>query len=595
MPPFSESVSWLVRITGTILIVAGLRAGREFLVPCSIAILLALLLAPVCRFLEGRFRRRIPSALCTVLAASALIGTFGWMLTREVAGVAGRLPEYHANIHAKTVVLGPLGALLEKGYRFLENLSSEFSRPPRSPFPDAPADDGAFGVLGDAFLSIFNVLGAGFVVLLLVVFLLIYRQDLRDRLVQLLGAGRVGVTTRAMDDAAGSVGRYLLMQSAVNLAYGAVLTMILFALGIPNAILWGILGALSRFIPYFGPWLGASLPLFLSLAAFPDWTRFVLLGASWLTLELIVANAIEPVLYGRKSGLSPLAVLLAAVFWTWVWGGPGLLLSIPLTVSLVVLGRHFPPLRFLHTLLADDASLEPRLQLYQRLLVRDLPAAEALGDRFGEGRSLGEIYDRLLVPTLSLAWEERQSGLLEEGKADQLLESLSSLADDVRERFAGSEPSPLIGPSSLRHRIVGISTSDAADDLAARMLDHLLRSRGVDLIRVPAAETVGEQAGHAVGHSPDIVIVVSLFPSPLIPVRYLYKKLRAKLPRTEILVALLHAPGEAGDWSQRILSPEGPRVLTSLSEVEKALEQMLPPLIVRKTAALSTLPNPVHL
>jgi len=588
-------MSWLVRITGTMIVVAGLHAGREFLVPCSISILLALLLAPLSKALEGRIGRRAPAAIATVLAASLLIGWFGWMLTREVAGVAGRLPQYRENIHAKALAMGPLGGLLDRGFDFLEGASAALTRTPQKPLAAEPVADGALGFLGDVVLSAFNTLGSGLIVLLLVVFLLVYRHDLRDRLVQLLGAGRVGVSTRAMEDAAGSVGRYLLLQTFVNLAYGVVVTGILLGLGIPNAVLWGILAALSRFIPYFGPWLGASLPLFLSLAVFPGWTTFALLGASWLTLELILANGIEPVLYGRKCGLSPLAVLLAAVFWTWIWGGPGLLMSIPLTVSLVVLGKHFAPLRFLHTLLADDASLEPRLQLYQRLLARDLQSAEVLGERFGEGQTLGQLYDRLFIPTLSLVCENRQSGLLEEEEAARIVKSLSSLVDDASERLGGAGAASLVPHSSPGPRIVCIATSDAADELGARMLGAVLEPRQVMLEKVAATQTVGEKVRQAADLIPDVVLVVSIHPSPLIPVRYLCKKLQATLPKVDLLVALLHAPGDADEWSPRILAPDGPRVATSLQGVEERLEQVLPPLIVRKAAALSTVPGAVHL
>jgi hypothetical protein len=301
------------------------------------------------------------------------------------------------------------------------------------------------------------------------------------------------------------------------------------------------------------------------------------------------------VLYGRKTGLSPLAVLIATVFWTWIWGGLGLLLSIPLTVSLVVLGKHFAPLRFLHTLLADDASFEPRLQLYQRLLARDLPAAEELGEGFLRGRRLADVFDNLILPTLSLAWDDRHSGRLEEERADQIRRQLAVVAEDLSERVEEPDSPPLVPATSWGHLIVCVPAGDAADEACARMIERVLSPRRATLEVLPFAETVGEKVRRTSERSPDLVVIVALHPSPLIPVRYLHKRLRAALPKTDLLVALLDAPGDPGRWSDRILTPDGPPVVTSVSGVEKRVEQLLPALLVKKAAALAAHPGPARL
>jgi len=584
---------------GTLMIIAGLHAGRELLVPLSLSVLLALLLAPICKLLERCWLGRLPSVLLPVLVATILFAGIGWLVTRQIAETARRLPDYRGNIVAKLPALGPFGAPLMKGYALIESAGAEIARtPPKAtpPFriPD-PEDSspGAFGVLGDVFLSLFNTLGTGFVVFMLVIFLLIYREDLRDRLIQLSGAGRVRVTTQAMQDAAGSVSRYLLLQTVINLLYGGVVALILLALGIPNAPLWGIVAALARFIPYFGPWLGASLPLFLSMAVFPTWTPTLLFAALWLCLELTVANAIEPLLYSRRTGITPIAVLVAAAFWAWTWGGLGLLLSIPLTVSLVVMGRHFAPLRFLHTLLADDVTVEPRIQLYQRLLARDLHGAAEIVEVSEAGRSLSETCDRLMVPTLGLIQEDLQAGRLADDAAVDIRKNFSVLIEDLAER-ATKPLLPAIVPaaSAWGHTAVCIPTDDGVDEISAQMIGRLLAQRGVHMEVLPGADTVGEKVRRAVERIPDVVILVSLKPPALIPVRYLYKRVRAALPRTEIVVALLDAPAEPERWSQRISETDGPPVVTSLPELERSMEQIVPPLMLKKAAAFAEGPSP---
>jgi hypothetical protein len=283
---------------------------------------------------------------------------------------------------------------------------------------------------------------------------------------------------------------------------------------------------------------------------------------------------------------------VAAVFWTWVWGGLGLLLAIPLTVSLVVLGKHFSSLGFLHTLLSQDASLEPRIQLYQRLLARDHPAAEDLVDAFGQGRSFGQVYDFLILPALSLAQEDHVWGRLEDSSFEFLRKSLLAIADDLADRPPPEGPlsSPMLPSNSAPHLILCIPVADAADELGTRMVQRILESRRVHTEMLPSGNTVGEKALQAAERAPDIVILVALQPSALIPVRYLHKKLRSSLPDTEILVVLLQAPGDPRKWSERILAKAGPPVATSVLATETSIAQMLPPLLLARAVAASAAP-----
>ncbi|HVR86048.1 MAG TPA: hypothetical protein VMU54_17130, partial [Planctomycetota bacterium] len=268
------------------------------------------------------------------------------------------------------------------------------------------------------------------------------------------------------------------------------------------------------------------------------------------------------------------------------------LLAIPVTVSLVVLAKHFSSLGFLHTLLSQDASLEPRIQLYQRLLARDHPATEELVDAFGQGRSLGQVYDHLILPALSLAQEDRVWGRLEDSSIEFIRKSLLAIADDLADRPPpeGPSSSPMIPSNAASHLILCIPAADTADELGTRMVQRILESRRVHAEILASGDTVGEKARQAAERSPDIVILVALQPSALIPVRYLYKKLRSSLPDTEILVALLQAPGDPRKWSERILAKTGPPVATSVLATETSIAQMLPPLLLAKAAPAPAAP-----
>ena len=226
-------------------------------------------------------------------------------------------------------------------------------------------------IIGRALVAGIVALGTTFFVFILVIFILIYHVDLMDRLVHMVGGSRVNVTTQTVTDAVQSVSRYLFLQTAFNAGFGVLVALGLWALGLPNALLFGMLAALSRFVPYVGTWGAALPPFLLSVAVSDGWAQPVAILGGWLAAEILIANVLEPWVYGAKTGLSPLAVILSAFFWAWIWGGTGLLLAIPLTVSLVVLGKYMPPFAFLQTLLGSEARLEPKVQLYNRLLAVD--------------------------------------------------------------------------------------------------------------------------------------------------------------------------------------------------------------------------------
>ena len=330
---------------------------------------------------------------------------------------------------------------------------------------------------------------AGLVVVL-VIFMLLQREDLRDRVLRLVGGREVARATEAMDDAAKRISRYLLMQLIINVLYGIPVGVGLYFIGVPNPILWGCLATVLRFIPYLGPVLAALFPIALSFAVAPGWTLPLLTVALFVTLELFSNNVLEPWLYGASTGLSPVAVLVAAVFWTMLWGPLGLLMATPLTVCLVVLGRHVPQLAFFDVMLGDEPALSPEVKFYQRLLARDPEEATELAEEYLEDGSLDKLYDSVILPALVHAEQDRLRGSLtraavEEigedtiGVIEELEEDLDLLADKVAGEGAKSSPAPTA--------IVCIGARNGLDEAAAAMLAHLLTRRGAGATTMPRA------------------------------------------------------------------------------------------------------------
>ena len=287
----------------------------------------------------------------------------------------------------------------------------------------------------EALGSLLSPLLTAGIVVIFAIFILLQREDLRDRLISLAGEERMDVTTQALDDTAQRISRYLLMQATVNVSMGLLVALGLWLIGLPNALLWGLLAGTLRFIPYVGIWIAAAMPILLSLAIFPHgWLAPLAVLALFAGLEILVANVVEPLLYGGSTGISPLAVLVAAIFWAWLWGPLGLLLSTPLTVCLVVLGKYVPALSFLNVLLGDEPVLDPSSRFYQRLLAADQEEAEDLAEDRLESSPLVKIYDEILVPALRLAELDHHRGRLDNGRLAGMYQAVREIVENLHER-----------------------------------------------------------------------------------------------------------------------------------------------------------------
>ena len=373
----ATSVKPWVTFAGCVLIVVVLYWAQAIFVPFALAILLTFVLTPPVSALE-RGVGRVPAVLIVVTLVFTVLGLAGWVVVRQMDRLAQDLPAYRSNIRTKIAdVRGAgKGGTVEKLQETIEDIKTDLGTPaPPTRTASRPVivtSAGATGYTGFAWLGplVSPLATAGFV-LVMVIFMLLERRDLRDRLIGLVGHGRLAVTTRAFDEAGTRVSRQLLMQSLVNLLYGVAAGVGLYVLAVPYPVLWASLGGALRFIPYVGPVLGASAPILVSLAALDGWTGPLEVIALFVVLELFTNLVLETVLYAGAAGVSQVALLMSVAFWTWLWGPLGLLMATPLTVCLVVVGKHVPGLEFVGMLMADTPALAPEHAYYQRLLARD--------------------------------------------------------------------------------------------------------------------------------------------------------------------------------------------------------------------------------
>ena len=496
--------------TATILLcattVAALYLGRDVLIPLALAILLSFALGPLVTWLYRRGLPRVPAVLTVMLLVTLLLVGFGALVASQLTSLAQQLPTYEYNLRVKAREVAhatPGGGIIDQTADFLREFSREIDRITEGPDDGTQAPQPAadappkpipveiheppsppLAALSSYIGPLLQPIATAGIVLVFIVFVLLQREDLRDRMIRLFGLNDVHRATAAISDAARRIGRYLLMQLVINLLYGVPVGVGLFLIGVPNALLWGMLATVLRFIPYLGPILAAILPIALSFAIDTGWTTPLLTVALFIGLELFTNNVLEPWLYGSSTGLSPLAVIVAAVFWTTLWGPLGLLLATPLTVCLVVLGRHVPQLQFFEVLLGDQPVLAPEVKFYQRLLAGDPHEAEELAEDLLEERSLGELMDGVVLPALLFADQDRQRGVLEPARAQSVGTAVTGIVADLVEPI-DPDAAPAVPPVS--GRVLCIGARYTLDTAAAAMLGAMLQRHGLTVDVVDSA------------------------------------------------------------------------------------------------------------
>jgi predicted PurR-regulated permease PerM len=396
----------LIFLATAALVLALLYWAQAVLIPVALSLLLTFLLAPVVEWLERMHLGRIPAVILAVFFAFAVLAIMGWMITSQLTKLAGDFPKYEANIKKKIADVRQMGkgGAIERVQESVEEIKEEINKvepgkkgtsSPREVVVKGQESATSWPVPAVAGSLVERLASAGLAIVL-VIFMLFERADLRNRLIRLIGYGRLTVTTRALEEAGNRISRYLLAQSAINAFYGLAVGVALSLIGLPYAILWGVLGALLRFIPYVGPWLAALMPSVLALAAFEGWLWPLIVVALFAALELFTNAVLETLLYSDSAGVSQVALLIAIAFWTWLWGPIGLLMATPLTVCLVVLGKYVPQLEFISVLMSDEPIAESDIIFYQRLLAGDQDEAAQIVQDYLKSHAPEKVYDDVL-------------------------------------------------------------------------------------------------------------------------------------------------------------------------------------------------------
>jgi predicted PurR-regulated permease PerM len=567
-------LQWVVVLGSGTLLLGVLYWAREVLVPVTIAALFAFLLTPVVSALRRRGLPHWLSVLLVVVTAVSALGGAGWVLADQVHGLARELPKYRSNIRQKAADLRDVGrsGVLAGLQRLMDDVAGEMER-------GAPADDRRkpmpVVVLADRQAVIrqltgwVNPLVTVGLVLALTVFMLIRQVELRSRVIRLIGGSRLPVATKAIDEAAERIVHYVFFQTVINGTFGCAIALGLFLIGLPYAILWGSLAAALRFIPYVGAWVAALLPLTLALAVFQGWQQPLLVLGLFAVLEPLIFLVVEPVVYGTKTGVSDVALLVSVLFWTWLWGPVGLLLATPLTVCLAVLGKYVPALGFLGVLVGEAPELEPHVMYYQRLLARDEDEAASIVEEYARESAPDRVFDAVLLPALESVKRDRGRGVLSEDDARFIVSCTREIVEELG-------PMPPDEAAEERIRLLGCPARDELDELALLMFRRLVRRDGVEVEVVSATLFASEAVALARERVSDVVCIVTVPPGGVAHARYLIKRVRTARPDARILVGRWGTDGTHEEVRSVLLSAGADEVAMSLTEARHHVLGWLP-------------------
>jgi predicted PurR-regulated permease PerM len=639
-------------LIGVIILV--LYFARTLLIPLAFAVVFNFLLAPAVSLLvRWRVKRGAAILLVILIFFSGFAGV-SWVVTRQLVHVVETLPDYRTNIEDRFNELHtPLGGAAGRAISSLEEMGLELSSgsnplaaaeqihmaerkaarrrgvkgaaptatdqaalpgTPGSPAAATPASptpvqviqppESPIAYLGDLFLPILRPVGMAAIVFVFTIYILIHREELRNRLLMLAGMGHLNLMSQALKDAAERISRYLVMQFLVNGCFGLLFGLGLFALGVPDATLFGTIAALLRIVPYAGVLVSGSLPLIFSFAISTSWKQPIGILAVFLVIEMTTTYVVEPWLYGSKTGVSSLALLASAIFWSTLWGLPGLVLSTPLTVCLIVMGRHVPQMSFLHVLLGDDAELAPEARFYERLLGMDQAECRLIADKFVEGKPLVDLYEGMMLPALSLAKQDRQKGGLDDARGQFVFMSTAELLaefSEYKDPHAQSSTAAVAPVAASREHyrhfpVVCVAASDEADELSATMLAQLLEQSGFNTILLPLSAVTSEILAR-LGEDRDTVVCISALPPfAFTAARNVTLRVRQHMPHNRILIGLWGAELDSENLKSRFGAARPTALATLLADAVQQIkawdEDRQSQTVAVKTVAKTLVPVP---
>ena len=589
VPAELPGLQGLTTLSVGVVVIAGLYLAREVLIPITLAVLLSFVLAPLVALLRRTRLPRVPAVVSAVLLALGVILLLGAVIGSQVAQLASDVPRYASTIEHKVEVVrsytigrltqltSQLGGQMEyAGAAVPGTAATSAAAPADKPAPTPvevhQPDPGPLEMAQRVLAPVLSPLATTGIVFIVAVFILMQQEDLRDRLIRLFGSRDLHRTTAAMDDAAARLSRYFLTQLALNAGFGVVVTLGLLVIGVPNPVLWGIIAALMRFVPYIGAFAAALLPLMLAAAVDPGWTMVIATAGFFLLLEGTTGQVIEPLVYGHSTGLSPVSVVISAIFWTWLWGPVGLILSMPLSLCLVVMGRHIERLEFIDVLLGDQPALTPAESLYQRILAGNTDEALDQAEALLRTRSLSSYYDEVVLKGLQLAANDSLRGVLTDDQLQNIQEAVDGVVVDLADHTDAdpapaktdaaalasrttAEPPRLPVPPSLDPAagplapawagaapVLCVAGGGPLDEAAGAMLAQLLGKHGLHA-RVVSRDAVSRGAIASLDMTGVAMVCVSYLEASgsLSTLRYLMRRLRSRAPGAPVLVGLWQA------------------------------------------------------
>ncbi|QDT53587.1 AI-2 transport protein TqsA [Caulifigura coniformis] len=620
------SVLFMVISGGFILI-----SAKEILIPIALAVLVAFLLHPLVKRLTRWGIPRIAAVILVVGTSSAFVAGLGYVVSSQLKSFADELPSHEPNIELKVRQVKAMfkGGTLDRLTRMFQKINrrteeadpeaaareqvdkgaaaspetAEVARevtdlagsaaaaaentvspggrgeaapepPPATSQAGPPADlsSAAASLMNSPLISsIVNILATAGIVILLVTFFLVQQSDIRDRIVSVAGRGALATTTKALEEAGMRISRYLLMLFVVNSTYGIAVAFGLWLMGVPYAIMWGLAAGLVRYVPYVGPWIGATMPIAVSLATSQGWWQPLWVIGLFVVLELLSNNVMEPILYGHSVGLSELGVILAAIVWAWLWGPIGLVLATPMTVCLVVLGRYVPGLRIFDQMFGEGAAVNPAVRLYQRLLARDGEEAEELVEEFLKEKSVIETADNLIIPAVSLVRQDLAHDQIDDSDAERMSEMLRDLMEEVIDKGrAGNDATPP-GETNERPLVMGVAAHSEEEAVLLNVLNAVCSDAPCRVEILSSKLLQSERLAAITERSPELVIVSALPPGDLPYARQLCKRLKATGSARRIVVARWgHA--KSVDRSPQLRAAGADDVVSTMAELEPMIQ-----------------------